>query len=115
MPDQNERTRREIEIASTILNQINFGTVSNTAQTISGAHAMLCWGVHRLAAVASGEGRYGGLGFFVNGARYHGHVQVLYVPGDTYTIILEGQELITDIYFDQLAEVLDWHIESGQQ
>ena len=105
---------RAVEIATIILEQIKEGTTSNVGRTISGRHAMLCWGVRKLNAVSENEQWEGGLEFVVSGVKYSGLVRVLLAWDDTYTIKLNNDTTRTNIYFDQLTEVIDALVEIGE-
>lgn len=107
-----EQIQRAREIAETIRDQIRYGTTSNTGRTIGGVQAMMCWGARNFNSVLESKEWSGGLQFWVDGFKFSGLVQVLLTWSDTYTIKLDTEIKLTDIYFDQLTEVIDSLVEA---
>lgn len=105
------------QIAQTILAQIKSGRVAGCK---NGLHAMMCWAARKFIAMPQDDanGFLGGLQFSVSGAKLRGKVRVMLAGNDTYTVqfyTLKGnlREEFEDMYFDQLAEVIDRNVESG--
>jgi hypothetical protein len=111
------------QIAKTILQQIAAGEVCNKGRRITGLHAMFCWGKRGGIALPRTKEQMGGVRFHVNGNVHKGTVTVKLAWDDTYTIELHTPmpysleetlaRQIPGIYFDQLAEVIDRYVESG--
>jgi hypothetical protein len=103
-------------IAQTILEQIK----ALTPQMV-----FWSWGPSAFKAVSPNqilginENYLGGLLFYVRGMKHKGHVFVSLALDDTYTVtvgnVVKGQmkikKQVTDVYFDQLGEIIDELIE----
>lgn len=74
---------------------------------------MWSWGAHRFIALAGNKG----LMFLVQGFKHKGWVEVTYNEGkDLFDVRLLNmrkveKEKIEDVYFDQLVQVIDAHVE----
>ena len=73
---------------------------------------MLCWGTYGKLAHPPHENSRGALSFRVNGRKFEGEVMIELAGDDTYTIKLNRKTVLTGIYFDQLAEVIDSLVET---
>jgi len=106
------------QISRTILDQIHVGRVSDCQ---NGRHAMMCWAARKFFTLPEDatNGFLGGLQFSISGAKLRGKVRVWLHASDTYTlhfINLRGKivETVSDVYCDELAEIIDRHVESGK-
>ena len=75
------------------------------------------WGFNTPMSIGPDESHYGGLEFKVNGAILKGKVEVLLMPSDTYKVTgynRKGTKKFeyTDIYCDQLVEIIDKEVET---
>jgi hypothetical protein len=105
-------------IAQTILDQIKHGRVPGCQ---NGLHAMMCWAAHQYIMLPQNatEGFLGGLQFMVSGAVLKGKVRVWLHASDTYTLHFINRRgdivnTITDVYFEDLAQIIDREVESGK-
>jgi hypothetical protein len=105
--EQNEEQR---EIAEIILEQLR----ANQVGRVSGKYAMFCWGVHNKAFHSRTTERRGGLSFRVQGRKFEGEVLIELAHNDTYRIKLNLETKASDVYFDQLAEIIDNLVETGE-
>jgi hypothetical protein len=92
-----------MEIARTILNQINFGD-RMFLPTV---------GARNFASLSSTELRMGGLEFQVNGLVHKGWCKIELKFNDTYRIIFVNRKreivkTVDECYCDQLIEILDY-------
>jgi hypothetical protein len=118
-----------INIANTVIQQIKSGTDASNRN--KGTHLMMCWGYRSplaLQAQKYGEdNQLGGLCFRVSGIHFKGLVFVRLIANDTYTVEfgnpskaknavngLKIKKSLQGMYFDQLTEVIDSYVESGQ-
>ncbi len=95
-------------IATTIQKQLYAG----------GRMIVWSWGAYDFMAMPPTKDSLGGLEFRVNGRLYQGKVYVKLAFDDTYTIELRRKEpnpeqVIKNVYCDQLTEVIDYHVETG--
>ena len=102
-------------VAETIMRQIHCGV---DAHGNTGRHMMMCWGANEFkgSAEENQEGR-GYLAFKVSGLLFKGEVKITLAWLDTYTIeFIEANgncmASIKDIYFDELANVIDAYVEN---
>jgi len=95
-------TEREKEIANTIRQQLFWGN----------AMMVLCWGAHGWMIMPRSDEFLGGLRFFVEGRKYKGKVDVMLDGSDTYTVLMDEREPHTDIYDEQLTEMIDYWVET---
>ena len=102
-------------VAETIMRQIHCGVDSHGN---TGRHMMMCWGANEFKGSAdeSQDGR-GYLAFKVRGLLFKGEVKITLAWSDTYTIeFIEANgncmASIKDIYFDELANVIDAYVEN---
>ncbi|SEA56019.1 hypothetical protein SAMN05443667_105247 [Flavobacterium gillisiae] len=98
-----ETTTRTMEIAQTILEQINYGDRS----------ALMAWGATSFSAISQTDEYQGGLVFQVNGLTHQGWVKVCLRWADDYTIIFidKNRKVVKTFeraYFDMLVPVIDW-------
>ena len=108
--------KKHMQIAHTIFDQIRH---SYTEEGTSGMNCVMCWGLTKPMAIDEGyhKDHFAGLQFKVTGALFRGKVRVMLHYSDTYTIYTasprgkEWTKLEGNIYADQLAAILDNHIE----
>ncbi len=116
----NEQAQRAVEIANTIKQQI---------LAVGGNATLGSWGAHEFAAMPEekrdGVLMRGGLRFKVTGRLFKGYVTVFLAADDTYTVQLVKParrpyhlhpaklvEEIGGVYWDNLAWVIDSHVET---
>jgi hypothetical protein len=104
----------ETQIAKTIFGQL----------MLLGAAVPMSWGIHAKKIVPRTElndtPHLGGLLFKVQGRLFKGHVLVRLLPSDTYQVdfghLRKGKfntkDSVSDVYFDQLAEIIDRKVET---
>jgi len=100
-------------VSKTLCEQIMYGSTMDNAV---GLHAMMSWGTEIKEGYGMTEDSHGGLKFTVDGRLFTGEVKVDLAFNDTYTITLTNAdgtvlEVIEDVFFDQLTELLDNKIE----
>lgn len=118
------------QIATTIRNQIQAGTDRRGLNR--GSHCMACWGTNKLAVIPANDDpenfHLGGLQFKVQGAKHRGFVEVTLLGNDTYRINIFTRRKVrgkmemktttkydeSGLYCDQLTEIIDSEVESGQ-
>lgn len=71
---------------------------------------VLSWGVDGFRAIKDG------LAFRVRGFLFNGIINIIYEAGsDTFNVrLIKGDEItkeITDVYIDNLVDVIDWNVE----
>ena len=98
-----ETSSQTMEIARTILNQIQYADHS----------ALMAWGATNFAAISPSRDYQGGLAFQVLGLKHQGWVKVLLRWVDDYTIefINQDRQLIKttkECYCDMLVPIIDW-------
>ena len=95
--------------AGTTLQQIRAG--------VDNMGVMLSWGIETVFSHPQGEQLCKGMGFHVNGHHHKGWVVITLNFMDTYDVHYvseSGDEIVetqTDLYFDQIGEVIDRRIE----
>ena len=67
------------------------------------------WGSRNFRELSDNKG----LSFNVNGMIYKGTVSVVYHEGSDSFNVFIGNEKHEDIYVDNLAEFIDWHVEKN--
>jgi hypothetical protein len=92
-----------MEIATTILEQINYGD----------KWALMAYGAKNYLALPELKEYQGGLQFQVNGLQHKGTVRIQLKWIDTYTIIFinkngETTKEVEDVYCDMLIDILDY-------
>lgn len=104
------------QIAQTIIDQI---------KALTPGPVFWSWGPSTFRAVKENqiqginEAYLGGLLFYVRGMKHKGHVFVSLALNDTYTVsignVVKGQmklkKQVSEVYFDQLGEIIDELIE----
>lgn len=98
-----ETSTQTMEIARTILNQIQYADRT----------ALMAWGASSYAAISPSREYQGGIAFKVLGRKHQGWVKVLLRWADDYTVEFINQErqlIKTSIqcYCDMLVPVIDW-------
>jgi len=98
-----ETSSRTMEIAKTIINQINYADRS----------ALMAWGANSYCAISESKEFEGGVSFKVNGLVHKGWVKVCLRWIDDYTIIFinKNHEVVKTYegaYCDMLVPVIDW-------
>lgn len=96
-------TSRTMEIATTIMDQINYADRS----------ALMAWGAKSFAAVSESKEFAGGLSFQVNGLKHQGWVTVKLRWVDDYTIIFTNKKreivkVVEGCFCDMLVPVIDF-------
>jgi hypothetical protein len=103
-------------VAQEIMNQLR----------VLGQVEMMSWGSHAFKALKENQlkesfgGHRGALIFKVQGYLFKGHVAVVLMPDDTYTVrfgslrkgLFASKEAISDVYFDNLVYVIDSKVET---
>jgi hypothetical protein len=92
-----------MEIARTILNQINFGD----------RMFLMAVGAKNFASLSESKERIGGLEFQCNGLVHKGWCKVELKYNDTYRIVFVNRKreivkTVEECYCDQLVEILDY-------
>ena len=73
----------------------------------SSGFVLWSWGSHNFRELPDNKG----LSFSVNGFVYKGTVSVIYNQGsDTFDVLI-GNEKHENVYFDELAEIIDFNVE----
>ncbi|MCM0666394.1 hypothetical protein [Flavobacterium tyrosinilyticum] len=98
-----ETSSRTMEIAKTIINQINYADRS----------ALMAWGANSYCAISESKEFEGGVSFKVNGLVHKGWVKVCLRWIDDYTIIFinKNREVVKTYegaYCDMLVPIIDW-------
>ena len=98
-----ETSSRTMEIAKTIIEQINHTDRS----------ALMAWGAKNFLAISESKDFKGGLAFQVNGLHHKGLVKVCLRWVDDYTIIFinRNREVVKSFegaYCDMLVPAIDW-------
>ncbi|HBI02363.1 MAG TPA: hypothetical protein PLL09_01295 [Flavobacterium sp.] len=98
-----ETSTQTMEIARTILNQIQYADRS----------ALMAWGASNFAAISPSREYQGGIAFQVLGLKHKGWIKVLLRWVDDYTIefINQDRELVktsNGCYCDMLVPIIDW-------
>ena len=98
-----ETLSRTMEIAKTIIEQINYTDSS----------ALMAWGANSFCAISESKEFEGGVSFKVNGLIHKGWVKVCLRWVDDYTIIFinKNREVVKSFegaYCDMLVPVIDW-------
>lgn len=98
-----ESTSRTMEVAKTIINQINYADRS----------ALMAWGANSFCAISESKEFEGGVSFKVNGLIHKGWIKVCLRWVDDYTIIFinKNREVVKTFegaYCDMLVPVIDW-------
>ena len=98
-----ETSSRTMEIAKTIIEQINHTDRS----------ALMAWGANSFCAISESKEFEGGVSFKVNGLVHKGWVKVCLRWVDDYTIIFvnKNREVVKTFegaYCDMLVPVIDW-------
>lgn len=98
-----ETTSRTMQIAHTVLEQINYADRS----------ALMAWGAKSFSAISESKEFKGGLSFQVNGLKHKGWVKICLRWVDDYTIIFinKNREVVKTFegaYCDMLVPVIDW-------
>jgi len=109
-----------IDVAKTIIQQIEDGT---DIHGNSGRVLLMCWGADRFTGTPQSEDDRGKLSFSVKARKFKGHVQITLTWMDTYTVkffkkkkgCLTVVHEINDVYFMELASVIDSYVESNQE
>lgn len=110
--DAVQMNANELQVAHTIRTQIRNGT---DLKGNSGAHLMMCWGFHGARYYSDR------LVFNVKGRLVTGYVSVSYDDlNDYYTIDAysskhEMVNTVTQVYFDELTNCIDYMVESGPE
>lgn len=103
-------------VAQEIMNQLK----------VLGRIEMMSWGAHAFKALGPDqlksdfEGHLGALIFAVQGRLFKGHVSIVLMPNDTYTIHFgslrkgrfNSKQKFSDVYVDNLIEVIDAKVET---
>lgn len=98
-----ETSLRTMEIAKTIINQINYADRS----------ALMAWGANSFCAIGESKEFEGGVSFKVSGKVHKGWIKVCLRWVDDYTIIFinKNREVVKTFegaYCDMLVPVIDW-------
>lgn len=98
-----ETSSRTMEIAKTIINQINYADRS----------ALMAWGANSFCAISESKEFEGGVSFKVNGLVHKGWVKIGLRWVDDYTIVFinrnrEVIKTVEGVYCDMLVDVIDW-------
>lgn len=98
-----ETSSRTMEIAKTIIEQINHADLS----------ALMAWGANSFCAISESKEFEGGVSFKVNGLIHKGWVKICLRWVDDYTIIFinknrEEVKTCDGAYCDMLVPIIDW-------
>jgi hypothetical protein len=100
-------------------------TIFQQIRTLTPTPIYFSWGASKFQTFNTdqlkgiGEFYIGGLVFYARGAKHKGHVVVTLAGNDTYTVsighlknlTIQPKTQIKDVYFDELADVIDNLIE----
>lgn len=104
----------------------NVGQIILNQLTTLGGTIIWCWGAHAYKTFSNQYftdiSHLGGLLFKVNGHLHKGHVMIRLATNDTYTISIgtfrnnefKTKKEVSDVYFDQMVEVIDFMVETKQ-
>jgi hypothetical protein len=98
-----ETTSRTMEIAKTIIEQINYADRS----------ALMAWGANNFCAISNSKEFEGGVSFKINGLKFKGWVKIGLTYKDDYSVLFinkkrEVAKTVEGVYCDMLVEVIDW-------
>ena len=78
----------------------------STADNKSGVLAMMCWGASNFTGFGESEDQRAALKFHVQAEHFTGEVSIVLSWLDTYVVGI-GEHEYTDVYCDQLTELID--------